>query len=306
MAGIIAAIVAATAVGVWSEYRFGARASAASRSALDFALWVILPPAIFLNLVAAELGSDEVIGIAGGIVSLGLLGICAWLVSTRFLNLPPASTGALISSVTVVNTGYLGYPVVASILGFGALGEAVPYDIIVSGTTLILGSFALGAAYGDNAGTGRRERTRAFFLRNPLLLAAILATFAPDSLAPGWLVDISRVLIIALLPLGFFAIGVTLSETTPAGRSAFRPVLDRAVLTAVGLRLIGGPLLMLAITAPFIKLPETYLLLAAMPCGLSTMIVANAYGLDTRLVAGAVAWSTAVAVGYLSVVAVVT
>ena len=306
MAGIIAAIAAATAAGVWSENRFGARASAASRSALDFALWFVLPPAIFFNLVEAELGSDEVVGIAGGLVSLGLLGICAWLVSTCFLDLPPASKGALISSVTVVNTGYLGYPVVASILGFDALSEAVPYDIIVSGTTLILGSFALGAAYGDNAGTGRRERARAFFLRNPLLLAAILAVFAPDSLAPEWLVDVSRVLIVALLPLGFFAIGVTLSETAPAGRSAFRPEIDRAVLTAVGLRLIGGPLLILAITAPFIHLPETYLLLAAMPCGLSTMIVANAYGLDTRLVAGAVAWSTAVAVGYLSVVAVVT
>jgi len=306
VAGIIAAIAAATAAGVWSEGRFGARASAASRSALDVALWVILPPAIFLNLVGAELGSDEVIGIVGGLVSLGLLGFCAWLVGTRFLDLSPASKGALISSVTVVNTGYLGYPVVASILGFDALSVAVPYDIIVSGATLILGSFALGAAYGDSAGTGRRERARAFFLRNPLLLAAILAIFAPDSLAPESLVDVSRVLIVALLPLGFFAIGVTLSETAPPGRSPFRPELDRAVLTATVLRLVGGPLLILAITAPFADLPDAYLLLAAMPCGLSTMIVANAYGLDMRLVAGAVGWSTAVAVAYLSVVAVVT
>ena len=50
---------------------------------------------------------------------------------------------------------------------------------------------------------------------------------------------------------------------------------------------------------PLIDLPDTYLLLAAMPSGINTMIVTHAYGLDLRVAAGSVAWSTAIAVAAL-------
>ena len=55
-------------------------------------------------------------------------------------------------------------------------------------------------------------------------------------------------------------------------------------------------MLLYLIALPLIELPDTYLLLAAMPCGINTMIVTHAYGLDLRISAGAVAWSTAIAV----------
>ena len=50
------------------------------------------------------------------------------------------------------------------------------------------------------------------------------------------------------------------------------------------------------IALPLIDLPGPYLLLAAMPCGINTMIVTHAYGLDLRISAATVAWSTAIAV----------
>ena len=305
MAAIIAAIAAATTAGVWAERRFGARAVAASRRALGLVLWVVLPPVTFLNLVNADLDLDAGLGIVAGLASLAILGTVAWFVGARILHLPGASTGALISSVIVVNTGYLGYAVVAALLGFDALDEAVAFDILVSGTALLVGSFAVGAAFGDRAGEGPRERAVSFLTRNPPLIAALLAVVAPASFAPEALVDISRVVIIGVLPIGFFAVGVTLAESAEEGAASFPPLLDRPVLAAVALRLAGGPLLLLALCAPFIDLPETYLLLAAMPCGLNTMVVAHAYGLDLRIAAGAIAWSTALAVVWLSVAAVV-
>ena len=64
----------------------------------------------------------------------------------------------------------------------------------------------------------------------------------------------------------------------------------------MALRLVVAPTLLLLIALPLIDLPGPYLLLAAMPCGINTMIVAHAYGLDLRIAAGAVAWSTAIAV----------
>jgi predicted permease len=305
VAAIVAAIAVSTAAGIWAEHRLGARATEISRRGMLFVLWWVLPPVTFLNLVDANLDLDAGLGIVFGLVSLLVLGLAAWAVGAKLLRLPRASTGALISSVIVVNTGYLGYAVVAALVGFDELGEAVAYDILVSAPALLVGSFAVGAAFGERAGEGPRERAAAFLTRNPALLAALLAVLAPASLAPDALVDASRVVIIAILPLGFFAVGVALAESAESGRAKFPPPLDRPVAAAVTLRLAGGPLLLLALSAAFIDLPDTYLLLAAMPCGLNTMVVGHAYGLDLRIAAGAIAWSTAIAVAALAVVAAI-
>ena len=304
MAAIIAAIAGATALGIWAERRFGERAVAGSRQALMLVLWFVLPPVAFLNLVNADIGLDAGLGLVAAVMTLGVVGSIAWFVGARVLHLPRASTGALIAAVIVVNTGYLGYPVVAALVGFDALGRAVAYDIVVSGVGFLVGSFAVGAAFGEGAGETRRERVRAFFTRNPALAASALALVAPSSFAPETLVDISRIAIFAVLPIGFFAVGVTLAESAEEGETSFPPPFDRPIAVVVALRLLAAPLLLLGICAPFIDLPETYLLMAAMPCGLNTMIVSHAYGLDMRIAAGAITWSTVLAAGWLSVVAI--
>jgi predicted permease len=68
------------------------------------------------------------------------------------------------------------------------------------------------------------------------------------------------------------------------------------VVAAVVLRLAVAPALLYLLSLPLIDLPSSYLLLAAMPCGINTLVVAHAYGLDMRIAAGAVAWSTAIVV----------
>lgn len=296
MAAIIAAIVVSTAAGIWAERRFGDRAQLASRRSLLFVLYLVLPPVTFLNLTRAGLDLNAGLGIGFAWLTLIVLGVVAWLVASRLLHLSRRAVGAVICSAVVVNTGYLGYAVVAALVGFDDLDQAVAFDILVSSPALLLGAFSVGAAFGDSAGEGARERSIAFFTRNPALWAALLAMVAPDALAPSALVDASRVVIISVLPLGFFAVGVSLALEAERGRAALPPRLDAPVALAVALRLAGGPLLLLALSAAFIDLPNTYLLLAAMPCGLNTMIVAHAYGLDLRIAAGAIAWSTALVV----------
>ena len=139
----------------------------------------------------------------------------------------------------------------------------------------------------------------AFFARNPPLYAAILGLLAPDPLAPDVAVDAARVAVIAILPIGFFAVGTALAAESEHGTVAGIPRLDSPVALAIGARMLLAPALLAAIAAPFVDLPETYLLLAAMPCGLNTMIVTHAYGLDLRISAAAVTWSTAIAVAAL-------
>ncbi len=205
------------------------------------------------------------IGIALGWIALALIALAAWAIGSKLLLARRPAVGAMISAALVGNTGYLGYPVVAALLGFDALGQAVAYDILVSGPALLLGAFAVGAAFGEQAGEGVRERTKAFVTRNPPLYAAIAALLAPDALAPDVAVDVARFAIVAILPLGFFAVGAALAEVAEEGRADFPPVLDGPVASAVGLRVVAAPALLYLISLPLIGLPDSYLLLAAMP-----------------------------------------
>jgi predicted permease len=57
-----------------------------------------------------------------------------------------------------------------------------------------------------------------------------------------------------------------------------------------------APLLMLGLSAVVVSVPHAYLLQAAMPSGINTLVVAHVYGLDVRLATGVIAWSTALAI----------
>jgi predicted permease len=295
MLAVILTIALSTAAGVWAERRWGGRAGAAARRSLLLVLYTLIPFVVFFNLARVHLGPDVSGGVAIGWVALGLAALAAWAISRYGLDLPRPARGAAICSTLVANTGYLGLPLTVVLLGADRLGEAVVYDTLVSAPALLLAGFATGAAFGTRAGEGVRGRVVAFFTRNPPLFAAIAAVIAPASLAPDALVDASRIAVIAILPLGFFAVGAALEEEAEEGELRVPPPLTGPVSGIILTRLVLAPGLLLALSLPFIDLPGPYLLLAAMPCGINTMIVAHAYGLDVRITAEALAWTTLIA-----------
>ena len=251
---------------------------------------------IFFNIAAANIDLSHGVGLALGIIASSLGALLAWFVASRVLKLPRFQVGAVVCCVLSVNTGYLGYPLTVALLGRDQLSTAVLYDVLVTGPCLLLGAFAVGAAFGTKAGEGPRERVRAFFTRNPPLYAAIAGLLAPKALAPGSLVDISQALIVAILPIGFFAVGATLAENAEHGDLPMPPPLTKPVMVALGSRLILVPALLMLLAAPLIELPAPYRLMAAMPSGINSMVVAHAYGLDMEITAEAVTWSTAIVV----------
>lgn len=290
------AIVAGVGIGVFAERRRPRAAGLAARRALTLMLYVLVPPVIFFNLAASEIDVEHGVGLLLGILAVSLSGLAAWWVSSRVLRLSRPSTGAVVCCVLSVNTGYLGYPLTVALLGRDQLSTAVLYDVLVTAPCLLLGAFAVGAAFGTKAGEGPRDRVRAFFTRNPPLYAAIAGLLAPDALAPDVLVDASQILVFALLPLGFFAVGATLAENAEHGALPMPPPLTRPVAVALGARLALAPALLMLLAAPLIDLPAAYRLMSAMPSGLNSMVVAHAYGLDMEITAEAVTWSTAIVV----------
>jgi predicted permease len=286
----------AVAIGVASERRWPAGAAMAARRALTLLLYVLLPPVIFFNLAATEVDVSHAAGLLLGLLASSLGALFAWWVASRVLRLPRFKTGAVVCTVLSVNTGYLGYPLAVALLGRDELPTAVLYDVLVTGPCLLLGAFAVGAAFGTKAGEGPRQRVRAFFTRNPPLYAAVAGLLAPEALAPDALVDLSQVLIVAILPIGFFAVGATLAENAEHGELPMPPPLSRPVALAIGSRLVMAPALLIVLALPLVDLPASYLLLAAMPTGLNSMVVAHAYGLDMEITAEAVTWSTGIVV----------
>ncbi|HSF01712.1 MAG TPA: transporter, partial [Solirubrobacterales bacterium] len=179
MAAIVSTIILATAAGAWAELRYGGRAAIAARRALIFALYVVLPPTTFFNLARVQFDADIGLGIGLAYLALALAALIAWFVASRLLGLGRPAVGSVICCTLVANTGYLGYPLVAALLGFDRLSEAVIYNVLVSAPALLVGAFSVGAAFGERAGETPRERVVAFFVRNPPLYAAALALIAP-------------------------------------------------------------------------------------------------------------------------------
>jgi malate permease and related proteins len=292
----IAAIAVSGSAGIAAERRWPSEAVGWARGLLVISLYTLIPFVVFFNLARTHVDTDEAGGLVIGWVALLSASGIAWLVGTRLLQLNRPAAGTLITAALIANSGYLGYPLCASLLGFHALGEAVVYDVGVSSPALLLLGFGTGAAFGTKAGEGIGDRVVAFLTRNPPLYAAIAGLLVPNSFAPDVLVDISRGFVIALLPIGFFAVGAVLAEQVEGRRVEIGSPLNPPIAAATLLRLVVAPGLLFLLSLPFIDLPGPYLLLAAMPCGINTLLVAHVYGLDSKLAAQAVAWTTAIAI----------
>jgi len=293
---VLLAITAATAVGVGAERRFGAGALALSRRIIDLMVWVLLPFIAFFVVAHLDLHGGVGVGLLLGYVAIATVGLLAYLGGTRLLRLGRPQVGALVCGVILANTGYLGIPLNAALLGRDALGPAIAWDTAVSSATLYTAAFAVGAAFGSGAGETRAQRVRAFFTRNPVLYALVAGLLAPQALAPHVLVRAAETLSFTLLPLGFFILGVNLMGEEEWGSWRFPPVLNAPVAVAMLLRLAVAPGILLGLAALTISVPHAYVVQAAMPTGINSLIVAHLYGLDLRLGASIIAWTTLVAV----------
>ncbi|HWT94048.1 MAG TPA: AEC family transporter [Solirubrobacteraceae bacterium] len=298
------AIVASTVVGVAAERRWGAQALVTTKWIVRVLLWTVLPFVAFVTINRLDLGG----GVGGGLVLAWIValvvGLLAWL-AARAMDLPAPSTGALIVSTIVANTGYLGIPLCAALLGSDAIGPAVAYDVLVNTLLFLTVGFAIGAGMGTKAGETARDRIRSFVVRNPPMLAVILALVLPHDLAPDVLHDVVELLVFVILPVGFFIVGVTLSSETEEGAATFPPPMTRPVAVSIGLRLVLAPALMFGLSALTFDVPDAYIVEAGMATGVNALVVGHAYGLDLRLTSASVAWTTALVVAGAVVVALV-
>jgi predicted permease len=289
---VVAAIVACTATGVWAERRRGADAVRSGTLALNIIFYGLLPFVTFVALARLHITAGVGVGIALVYAELAVVGLLGWLAATRWLRLSRPSTGALLVVVTLANTGFLGLAVAVALLGSAALPAATALDSLVSGPMFYLGAFAIGATFGTR---GRDTRLLGRVTRNPPLVAAVAGLLAPAGAAPEVLVHLAHAAVWVMLAAGFFALGVNLGAEAQDGELAFPPPMTRPVGVAVALRVGVAPALLLGLSSIFVRVPHAYLLQAAMPSGINSLVIGHAFGLDLRLTSAALAWTTSIA-----------
>ena len=125
----------------------------------------------------------------------------------------------------------------------------------------------------------------------------ILGLIVPDALAPDAIVSVARFgAAYAVLPLGFFMLGVNMMAEREEGSFGFPPPLTPAVGVSLSLRLAVAPALLALFSLLTVDVPDAYLLQAGMSSGINALIVGHLYGLDLKLAASTIAWSTTLVV----------
>jgi predicted permease len=277
--------------GLWAS-RHPDNSEQFAKRLMDFVLWVIIPPVLFFNLAhfefTAQIGKALALSWVGNLLLWGVAFALA-----RRLHLTRPQIGAFACCAVMGNTAYLGYAFTGAALGSAQIETAIIFDIVVMLPAFIFIAFSVGAAFGTHADTAA-ERFKSFFTRNPLVFTALLALLAPSSLSPDWAREITHWLVYAILPLGFFAVGIIVRHESELDKLSFPPPLTLPVAAASALKLGFLPLFLLAINAWVTKIPTAYVLQAMMPTGLNNLLLANNYGLDRKLTASIIVWTTLV------------
>ena len=303
MLWIVLTVIVATAVGVIAERRWDARAHALRHALLQAMLWALVPFVAYVNIARAHLTLDATLSIAIAVAAILLAGTISWRLARGPFALSPAGTGAAIITTLQANTAYFGLPVIAALFSPAELSQAVVYDGLVSLPMFVLVSYSVGARFGHAREGGVRAQLRTGLARNPVLWAVVLALVVPDAWAPEALVTPSHVAVYALLPLGFFVVGVTLGDEAKDGMLRIPPPLTPPIAAVVLLRMAFVPLVLLVVGLLLIDVPAPFYVMAAMPVGINTVLVGHATGLDLRLTSAAIAWTTAIALAALAALA---
>jgi hypothetical protein len=217
------------------------------------------------------------------LTAIGALAL--WLAATM-LRWSEAVTGVLLLAV-LGNTSFLGYPLIAALLGEPALPYAVIYDQ--------LGSFLLLSTYGlvvlARFAHGRPPRWREIalrVLRFPPFLALVLALAVMPAVYPSGVETVLKRLADALLPLVTLAIGMQLRLRLP--REQVGPLAIGLTAKLLALPLLAWCLAQVLGIAPEIR--AVLVLQSAMPTMITAMALAASAGLAPELAAALVGYGT--------------
>lgn len=278
----------------------------ASSALSAFVYWFALPAVLLLSMARQPLGDIFNLNFIGAflgsmLVVYGLGWLIGWMRGR--------GDGAEVNSLqglnaSFSNTGYMGIPLFLAAYGPDRLLPAIIATVIMSVVMVGLAVIAMEMARSHGHGLGRalRDVARALMV-NPLIVSSFvgLAWNLSGLGVPQPVVNLCQLLGAAAGPCALFAIGVFL-----AGRPL--DLAWRHVGWLVPLKLVVHPLLAWALMETVFPLDRFWtgatLLLAALPTGALTFVVANQYKVYVERTSQVILLSTLASVPVLSLILV--
>lgn len=287
---VIAPVFALVAIGYFAGPPLGLDARTLSRSAY----FIFIPAFIFDLMVGVEFEMALAFRMIAYIVVVhGALALTGLLVA-RLLGKGPRMAAAFVVIAVFGNVGNFGLPLINFRLGPSAMVPATVYFLAI---VLVAFVISVAAAGWQQGGGGAALLS---VLKTPALLALAPALLlnALDVTPPLLVSRITGLLGQAMIPVMILSLGAQLAAT-----KEFR--IDRTVIGATTVRLVGGPLLAFALAIPFALeglARSTGIAQASMPTAVLASIIALEYDLVPDFVTSAVLFSTIASVVTLTVV----
>jgi hypothetical protein len=249
-------------------------------------VYVGLPAYIFNAVHGAALRFDLLGVVAVAWVVFAAMLALGWL-AARLLRLEDETAGGFIIAVALGNTGFIGYPVTAALLGTRALPEAIFYDVFGTVCAFVLVGTFVAQHY------GRHEGVQVNLLRELLTFPAVIALVAALALRvvpiPNLVMSGIGLLANMVAPLIMISVGLSLRASTLGERAGQLALLGI-------LRLVVAPLIGLALgwvvlgSGPALRVTA---LEAGMPAMMLTLVMGERFGLDSDFIASAIFVTTA-------------
>lgn len=279
---------------------------ASSQALSAFVYWFALPAVLFLGMARQPLKDIFNLPFIGAFLGAMLVIYALGGLLGRLLHRDRSEVHAIQGlNAAFSNTGYMGIPLFLAAFGADRLLPAIIATVVMSvvmvGLAIIWIELALSAGHG--LGHALKDVGKAL-LRNPLILSSFagLGWNLSGLPLPTPLVNFCQLVGAAAGPCALFAIGVFL-----AGRPL---AIDwRRVGWMVPLKLVVQPLLTWALIATVFPLDRFWtgaaLLLAALPTGALTFVVASQYRVYVEQTSQVILLSTVASVPVLSLILVV-
>lgn len=267
------------------------------RGLTTFVFYFAIPALLFRGIVVARAAEPGQLAIVYAYFLAAFIVFFASMALGRLVfRLPLAEMAVMGFTATFANTVLLGVPLIYTALGEKAV---LPVTLITSLHTILLMPLATVIVELGRGARGNLHRTlppiAIGFLRNPLFVAIVLG-FAWR--AAGWTLPAAADGFLALLtnaaaPVSLFSLGATLAAFHIAGK-----LKETAVIVVI--KMVIHPALAWFLCAEVFALAPIQTavatMLAALPSGQNSFILAQQYGVHLDRTASAILLSTALAV----------
>lgn len=244
---------------------------------------IALPCLIFINLSKATINPDVMLLPVTAIFLVFTTAVMAYIYS-RFRNYSKSTTWTIILASSMMNTAFIGYPVIMGVLGNEGFISSIFYDMAMA-LMFVLYAMILVGVFGGN----KRQVIRDGLTFMPLWAVLFALIFNFFNIELGYVLETSLgYLSQATIPLIMLSLGLTLDLNSVKSN-----ISDTAFILFT--RLLFAPILILIIYKALDIQSLIYhvaVLDSAMPIAMNCLVLSINYDLDNELMASAIFLST--------------